>query len=122
MSANGVLGLAPSHGDNSIVKALQNNGAFPDNRAIIGLNFENPEDTDQKSTVSIGTINYNEIEEGEAGLNYYKNMAVGKWGLFMDDFRYGGEEVNTNGHAMIALIDSGNYSIQVPESYFLSMF
>ena len=31
------------------------------------------------------------------------------------------QDVNKNGHAMIALIDSGNTSIQVPQSYYLSL-
>ena len=114
MSSNGVLGLAPSHGDNSIIKALQTQGAFPNGRAIVGLNFENPIDTDQKSTISLGGLNFHEVKGGENGLNYYKNMAVGMWGLFMDDFKYNDQDVNKNGHAMIALIDSGNTSIQVP--------
>jgi hypothetical protein len=61
ISSNGVLGLAPSHSDNSFVKALQAQGAFPSQRAIIGLNFENPIDTDQKSTMTLGTVNYNEV-------------------------------------------------------------
>jgi hypothetical protein len=46
LSANGVLGLAPSHSGNSFVKALKQAGGFPSGHAIIGLNYENPLDTD----------------------------------------------------------------------------
>ena len=42
--ANGVLGLAPSNSKDSIIYQLKSNGQIKN--AIVGLNFENPLDTD----------------------------------------------------------------------------
>jgi len=66
----------------------------------------------------LGAINFNEIEGGEAGLNYYSNLAVGKWGLLMDDFLYNNVDMTGDHKAKIALIDSGNTSIQLPATMF----
>ena len=44
---NGVLGLQPSFGKNSFIEMMRQHGQFPGNKAIVGLNFENPIDTDQ---------------------------------------------------------------------------
>lgn len=46
MNANGVLGLAPTTGTNSIVQMLSNHAQFK-GKAIIGMNYENPIDTHQ---------------------------------------------------------------------------
>lgn len=78
---------------------------------MIGLNYENPLDTDQRSTISFGPISYDQVQGGEDGLNYYANLAVGKWGLLMDDFLYGKVDCSTDHHALVALIDSGNTAI-----------
>lgn len=51
-------------------------------------------------------------------MNYYSNLAVGKWGLLMDDFLYNGIDMTGDHTAKIALIDSGNTSIQIPNSMF----
>ena len=45
-------------------------------------------DEDQRSQVQIGSINFAEVENGKDGLNYYPNLAIGKWGLLMDDLLY----------------------------------
>lgn len=83
----GVLGLAPGQGANSFVQRLYDQGAIK--QRVVGLNFENPDDTDQASTVTFGELDYNQIEGGVDGLNYYNNLGVDKWGLLMDDFLYG---------------------------------
>ena len=116
-TANGVLGLAPTKkGQQSFIDQLQVQGVI-DHR-IVGLNFENPLDTDQASKISIGQIDYNEVENGIKGLNFYTNRAVDKWGLQMDDFLYNDIDMTANSGAKIGLIDSGNTSIQVPETIF----
>ena len=51
-------------------------------------------------------------------MNYYSNLAVGKWGLLMDDFMYNGIDMTGDHFAKIALIDSGNFSIQIPATMF----
>ena len=108
--ANGVIGLAPTKNTKiNIIEQLYRQGVIA-NRAI-GLNFENPLDTNQKSRISIGQIDYNEIEGGIDGLNYYSNRAVEKWGLEMDDFLYNDVDMTSNTGAKIGLIDSGNTSI-----------
>ena len=88
---------------------------------VVGINLENPLDTDQKSRISIGQIDYNEVEGGVDGLNYYNNRAVGKWGLEMDDFLYDDIDMTRNAGAKICLIDSGNSSIQVPNKIFVNI-
>lgn len=61
--ANGVLGLAPSSDSKySYVDTLFNNDKIK--QRVVGLNYENPLDTDQKSKISIGSIDYDEIEKG----------------------------------------------------------
>lgn len=114
--ANGVLGLAPSGPITNYVQALKENGAI--DKAIVGLNYENPMDTSVKSQITIGAINFAEIHGGEDGLNYYSNLAINKWGLLMDDFLYNGIDMTGDHKAKIALIDSGNTSIQIPASMF----
>lgn len=114
--ANGVLGLSPAGGARSILHRLWESGQIE--RQIFGLNFENPIDTDQRSVVKIGEVDYDEVEGGEAGINYYSNLAIGKWGLLMDDFMYDDVDMTGDHSAKLAFIDSGNFSIQIPESMF----
>ena len=76
-------------------------------------------DTHQTSTVTFGDINFDEIEGGQGGLNYYSNLAVGKWGLLMTDFLYGNIDCSSDHKALVALIDSGNTTIQIPNSMYL---
>lgn len=108
-NANGVVGLAPSGSSKSYVQSLKKNGQIK--QAIVGINFEDPLDTDQKSIINFGSVNFEEVEGGESALNYYSNLAIGKWGLLMDDFAYNGMDLTGDHHAKIALIDSGNFSI-----------
>lgn len=64
-----------------------------------------------RSQVLIGGINYAEVKDGRKGMNYYSNLAIGKWGILMDDIKYMNRDMTTNHKAKIALIDSGNSSI-----------
>jgi len=66
----------------------------------------------------MGTINYDEVEGGIDGLNYYSNLAIGKWGLLMDDFLYNSVDMTGDHQAKLALIDSGNFSIQIPATMY----
>jgi len=38
---------------------------------IVGLNFENVADSDQKSIINWGEINYGEVVGGEDGLSFH---------------------------------------------------
>jgi len=51
-------------------------------------------------------------------MNFYSNLAIGKWGLLMDDLKYGIRDMMVDQKGKLALIDSGNSSIQVPNSIF----
>jgi len=44
-------------------------------------------------------------------MNFYSNLAIGKWGLLMDDLKYGVRDMMVDQKGKIALIDSGNSSI-----------
>lgn len=68
--------------------------------------------------ITIGSVNYDEVDGGEEGLNYYSNLAISNWGLLMDDFMYNSIDMTGNHQAHIALIDSGNFSIQIPETMY----
>ena len=117
LMANGVLGLAPTtHFDQSFIWHLKRAGQI--DKAILGLNFENPAEHAHKSEIHFGSFNVDEIEGGEEGVNYYSNLGNGKWGLLMDDFLYNGQDMTGNHMAHIALIDSGNSSIQLPATIF----
>lgn len=83
--------------------------------AIVGFNYEDPEEISQVSQVSFGEINCNEIEGGCENANYYSNLGRDKWGLLIDDFLYNDQDMTNGQKAKIALIDSGNVSIQLPQ-------
>lgn len=55
---------------------------------------------------------------GALGVNFYSNLAVDAWGLLMDDITYNGVDVSWDHQAKIGLIDSGNNSIQLPNTMF----
>ena len=115
--ANGVMGFAPTtHFSQSFIWHLKRAGEI--DKAILGLNFEDPSEHAHKSEVHFGSFNVDEIDGGEEGVNYYSNLGNGKWGLLMDDFLYNGEDMTGNHMAHIALIDSGNSSIQLPATVF----
>ena len=61
---------------------------------IIGLNYEDPLDTTQRSQINIGKVNYDEVVFGSLGVNFYSNLAVDAWGLLMDDIKYNGVDVS----------------------------
>jgi hypothetical protein len=71
--------------------------------------------------VQIGSIDYNQIEDGINGVNYYSNLAINKWGLLMDDFLYNDVDMTRNHQAKLALVDSGNTSIQIPMTIFTNL-
>lgn len=105
--ANGVLGLSPS--SNSFITALYRADIIES--PIIGLNYENPLDDKSKSQISLGFVDYDDIDGGEEGVNYYSNLAIDNWGLLMDDFLYNDTDMTGDRKAKVALIDSGNTSI-----------
>ena len=52
--ANGVLGLAPSDDMKSIIKTMKEQKVIA--REVIGLNFEDPQESKLSSTITIGSI------------------------------------------------------------------
>jgi hypothetical protein len=48
-------------------------------------------------------------------------LAVGKWGLLMDDFLYNDVDMTRDHQAKLALVDSGNTSIQIPMTIFKNL-
>lgn len=114
-SANGILGLAPSHSEKSIVTQLMRQKKI--SQEVVGLNFEDPSNTREISKVSFGAIDTNEIVGGEQGLRYYSNVAMGKWGLLITNINYDSCKVS-DFSAQIAMIDSGNTSIQLPATIY----
>ena len=68
----GIVGLGPNNKDKSYVQHLCGQGQI--RRSIVGLNFEDPSDKQQVSTVSFGFIDYGEIQGVEEGFNYYTNV------------------------------------------------
>ena len=61
--------------------------------------------------MQIGSIDFNQIEDGINGVNYYSKLAINKWGLLMDDFLYNDVDMTRSHQAKLALVDSGNTSI-----------
>ena len=84
----------------------------------MGLNFEDPNDKNLVSTVSFGYIDYNQIEGGEDGFQYYNNIGLNYWAVLMDDVQYDKQGLGMNTGGKMAIIDSGNTSIQIPASQF----
>lgn len=52
--ANGVLGLAPSDDMKSIIKTMKEQKVITEE--VIGLNFEDPQESKLSSTITIGSI------------------------------------------------------------------
>lgn len=84
----------------------------------MGLNFENPDDKQSKSMISFGYFDYSNVEGGKDGLNYYSNIGLNHWAVLMDDIQLGQVDIGGIGGGKMALIDSGNTSIQIPASQF----
>lgn len=50
------------------------------------------------------------------GFQYYSNVGLNSWAVLMDKVEYNGHAISGNGVGKMALIDSGNSSIQIPQS------
>lgn len=74
------------------------------------------------SSIGFGEIEGAKIVDGEEGLRYYSNVGQNRWAMLMDHLKYGKESLRDDDfeyvETKIALIDSGNSSIQIPESEF----
>lgn len=60
--ANGVLAFAPTNDDRSFVRRLKKSGQI--DKEIVAFNYEDPIDNKQKSQVTVGSIDYSQIEGG----------------------------------------------------------
>lgn len=123
-AANGILGLAPSRDEKSFVRQLFDNGVI--DKEIVSLNLEDPNDKTIDSTIGFGEIDGSQIIGGEDGLRYYSNVGQDRWALLMDHVKYGNSDIrDPDGpnmiHTKIALIDTGNSSIQIPETDFKNL-
>jgi len=114
--ANGIIGLAPGNNDKSYVNQLHEQGAIQERK--VGLNYEDPDDSNSISTISFGFFDYSQIAGGEEGFNYYSNIGLNHWSVLMDSFKYGEAAISGTSNGKMALIDSGNMTIQVPSTQF----
>lgn len=112
--ANGIIGLAPGNNDKSYVNQLHEQGSIQERK--IGLNYEDPDDSSSISTISFGFFDYSQIAGGEEGFNYYSNIGLNHWSVLMDSFKYGKSSISGTSNGKMALIDSGNMTIQVPNT------
>ena len=60
--ANGVIGLAPTGDSKSYIDGLFGQGVITDLK--VGLNFENPSDRDQLSTITFGSWDFDQVDGG----------------------------------------------------------
>ena len=51
-------------------------------------------------------------------MNYYSNLGRNRWGLLIDDFLYNDQDMTNGQLAKVALIDSANVAIQLPQFVF----
>ena len=112
----GVIGLSPARNDHNYVRKLKSEGVI--DRAVVGLNYEPWGVKGLTSRIHFGYVDVGEVEYGEAGLNYYSNLGRDKWGLMMDDFYYNGKDMTMGQQPKVALLDTGNITIQLPEFVF----
>ena len=91
-------------------------------KEIVSINLQNPHDKNMASSIGFGEIEGAKIVNGEDGLNYYSNVGQNRWAMLMDHLKYGKEGLRPDDYeyveTKIALIDSGNSSIQIPDSDF----
>ena len=69
-------------------------------------------------------MDLSQVVNGEDGLSYFSNVGFNEWALLVDHILYDGREADSSDgkkvvHTKIALIDSGNSSIQIPEAEFM---
>lgn len=90
------------------------------NEPIVGLNFEDPKEKSLISSIHFGYIDYSEIKGGKEGLVYFSNIGLSLWGTIMHSVGYGNESmtISHDTDGKLAVIDSGNTSIQIPASQF----
>ena len=88
---------------------------------IVGINYEPWGVRGLQSKLTFGYLDYTQIEDGEDGLNYYSNLGRDNWGLMMDDFMYNGIDMTEGQGPKVAIIDSGNVTLQLPEFVFDNM-
>ncbi len=86
--------MAPTKEGNSFIRALKEKKLI--RRALVGINFENPKDSKTESLVTIGELDYSEIEGGIEAANYYSNLGRDKWGILIDDFLYNNIDMTFN--------------------------
>lgn len=66
----------------------------------------------------MGYFDYSQIIGGEEGFNYYANLGLGVWAVLMQNVKYDHEGLTETSLGRMAIIDSGNTSIQIPASEF----
>ena len=87
-NANGILGLAPVEGERSIVQQMRKQGII--SKEIISINYEDPNDLLQQSTIMFGGIDDNQVVNGTAGFTYFSNIGIYEWSLLMNHLHYDG--------------------------------
>jgi len=79
--ASGLVGLAPGGGEYSYVEQLHEQGVIESK--VVGLNFEDPQDKNIVSSITFGFVDYDEIQRGKDGFNFYNNNGTNNWSLDM---------------------------------------
>jgi len=88
-------------------------------KMIVGLNFEDPANKDAVSTITFGYWDENSIKGGkdalEWSLDWYQNIGHDQWAVVVNSMSYDGKELHSR-TGQLALIDSANTSIQIPQT------
>lgn len=84
----------------------------------VGLNYENPLDTDRVSTISFGYYDLNHIEKGLDGLVPFENEGDDNWSIMLRSFNYDGKSLKERTPFRLAHIDSAGSLIQIPMTEF----
>lgn len=126
--ASGTIGLAPHFHNKSYVYQLWEQSQIPEK--IVGLNFEDPLDSNQVSQITFGFMNEDEIEECNAVynmdncVNYFKNVGSNIWALMAKEVSLSLNQSSFDDvilqeedrHGKMAIIDSSITTIQMPKS------
>lgn len=91
MPAMGVFGLAPGEKDGvdqSFLMALYNQDEIP--KPIVGVNFEDPANKQQTSSMTFGYYDFNLIHGGVDGVYNLTNVGTSHWAIELHKMTIGG--------------------------------
>ena len=59
----------------------------------VGLNYENPMDTDRVSTITFGYYDFAHVDRGENGLVGFDNVGQDNWSIMLNSLKYDGKDL-----------------------------